>query len=126
MLLNVTDLNVKIKSLKSVLTFGGSILFDESAEEQTLNALKDDIPEIIFEKGAMTFEDLKNEVINHTPAKIDMMKEALDISIIHEDIIITSQDGSRRKKFTTIKDGDMISPNKTKLFYTSNRHYCHQ
>lgn len=98
-----------------------NLLYDFSlfSREQSLDLLQEQVPKKIYEKKELTFKDLKNEIINSTPATEEMIKESLTEAIRQKDIIVTSKRKVIRHKGTTIKDDDLIARSHTtqpKLF----------
>ncbi len=87
--------------------------FDSLAKQESINSLEKEIPKIIYSyEDGVVFENLKNDILNFTPATIDMIKESLENEIHYNDIIISSKDDNIRKKSSTIKNDDIIKAKK--------------
>ena len=83
--------------------------FDDFAKERSINTLEEELPELIYNLKEVSFGQLKNTIINETPATVDFIKKALTPSIASGEIIVKASDQkSLRKKHTTILDNDII------------------
>ncbi len=82
--------------------------FDHGAKEKSLQSLSEELPKIIYAADNISFENLKNRIINEIPVTIDTVKKSLSQHIQYGEILAISEDGIRRQKSTTIKDSDII------------------
>lgn len=83
--------------------------FDNFARAKSIDSLSEEIPRIIKNLKEIKVENLKELIINDTPASFDIIKESLTDSIKSGEIEVKSnQENSKRKKFTTIKNDDII------------------
>lgn len=82
--------------------------FDHGAKEKSLDALSEELPALIHAHENISFDLLKNTIINETPATVDMIKQSLNVHIQTGEIIVKSADGATRQKSNTIKDTDFI------------------
>lgn len=82
--------------------------FDDFAKQQSLDTLSKEVPKLLRKLGNIKYEDFRNSIINETPATNEMIKESLTFALESRDIEIIAEDGSKRHKFTTIKDTDYI------------------
>lgn len=90
--------------------------FDNFAKEKSLESLSEELPKIIYEFDAIEFSQLKDKIINETPATVDMIKESLKEQIHYKELIVKSNKGSIRQKANTIHDSDIImKPNRKQL-----------
>ncbi len=82
--------------------------FDDFSKEKSIESLSEELPKIIYEFDAIEFGQLKNNIINETPATVEMIKESLKEQIYYKEIIIKSKKGAIRQKTNTIHDTDII------------------
>lgn len=83
--------------------------FDNFAKQQSIITLSKELPPMIRNLQEISFDQLKNCIINDTPATVDIIKESLNNSIETGEISIMSYDKtSKRRKFTTIRPNDII------------------
>lgn len=83
--------------------------FDHGSREQSISTLSQELPRLIYEFNNITFSNLKNNILNQTPATIEMIKESIDEHIQYGEIAVTSKEGAKRQKSSTIKDDDVIA-----------------
>lgn len=85
--------------------FGAEYRFDEQARNESMESLPYDITKLIYDSGerSMLVSDLFSGIYNQTPARMEMVKEAIWISAEDKQISI------RNRKRETIKDGDMLT-----------------
>lgn len=95
--------------------------FDNFAKQQSIDTLGNEIPKLIKNKKEIQFDLLKEIIVNETPASFEIIKESLSNSIQSGEIDVKSYDGkSKRKKFTTIQNADIIKwtgQKQTSLFF---------
>ncbi len=93
--------------------------FDDQAEKQTYDALREELPEKIWEhKGQkITVGDLLIENCNYTPANSKHFKKTLEELIKYKSIRVFSSDG-KHERFThnTIHNDDIIEFKQSSLF----------
>lgn len=83
--------------------------FDNFAKEKSIDILSLEIPKIIKNLKSIRFDNLKDIIVNDTPASFDIIKESLENSIKSGEIEFKSEDGSsKRKKHTTIQNKDIV------------------
>lgn len=83
--------------------------FDEFAKEASLKSLAQEIPPLIKSLQEVPFSKLRNTILNETPATIEIIKQSLDDAIQDGEIEIYSVNRkSKREKFTTIKNDDIL------------------
>lgn len=83
--------------------------FDDFAKENNINLLSREIPQIIYNENEISFENLRNSIINQTPATIDIIKESLNRSMKTGEIYVKSFDKkSNRLKSSRIKNNDLL------------------
>lgn len=83
--------------------------FDEFAKELSLKTLSEDLPRAIYNFKTTSFENLKNHILNTTPATVDMLKDSLLHPMDSGEVMVTSIDGAARRSVNAIKDTDIIS-----------------
>jgi len=88
---------------------GNLFAFDNFARKKSIESLSEELPKIIYEFDTVEFSQLKNKIINETPATVDMIKESLREQIHYNELIIKSKDGTIRQKTNTIHDTDIIT-----------------
>jgi len=88
---------------------GNLFKFDNFARKKSIESLSEELPKIIYEFDAIEFSQLKNNIINETPATVDMIKESLREQIHYKELIIKSKEGTIRQKTNTIHDTDIIT-----------------
>jgi three-Cys-motif partner protein len=86
--------------------------FDDFAREQSIETLSEEIPKLIYERQMTLYGDLRDNIINETPATDEMIRKSLTYALDSGEISITSSDWKKRKKYTTIQDDDIIKWNK--------------
>lgn len=83
--------------------------FDDFAKENSINSLSKEIPKIIYSHKEVSFGNLRNSIINQTPATIDIIKESLSILMETGEIYVKSSDKkSNRCKSSRIKNDDLL------------------
>lgn len=83
--------------------------FDDFAKEKSIDSLSEDIPKIICNENEISFECLRNLIINQTPATIDIIKESLNQPMETGEIYVKSSDKkSNRHKSSRIKNDDLL------------------
>ena len=83
--------------------------FDDFAKENSINSLSKEIPKIIYSHKEVSFGNLRNSIINQTPATIDIIKESLSIPMETGEIYVKSSDKkSNRCKSSRIKNDDLL------------------
>ena len=82
---------------------GDEFRFDFNAKKKVLNSLREEIPELIYQRGSIQHSDLLNETSNHTPANREMISEVLWEGVESKEFSI------RRRNAKNIKDGDVIT-----------------
>ena len=83
--------------------------FNDFAKERSIDTLSEEIPRMIHASKEVTFEKLKNSIINETPVTENILRESLSNSLESGEIEIKSADRlSKRKKFTRIKKDDFL------------------
>lgn len=83
--------------------------FDETARLLTLNTIREELPEIIFQYAdGISFSDFYQKIANHTPATTEHLKEVIGSLIDLKAIEVFSPDGKMRTKCSTIKAGDIL------------------
>ena len=85
--------------------------FDNFAEEQSKEALTEELPKLIYDQeyNGVTFHKLQVAIINSTPATRSMIKDSLENSIQSGEIIAKSKKGVVRRVANAIEDDDIIS-----------------
>jgi len=84
-----------------------SFAFDESAAEQTEQALLSEIPRRITPDG-ITFNDFFEQVVNETPATKQMIGHQIRKLTREKELEILSADGKLRKNGVQLQDSDII------------------
>jgi len=83
--------------------------FDDFAKENSINSLSEEIPKIIYSNKEVSFGNLRNSIINQTPATIDIIKESLSKPMETGEIYVKSPDKkSNRRKSSRIKNDDLL------------------
>jgi len=81
---------------------GDEFRFDTVAVSRVLRSLRTEIPELIHQKGSVTYRNLLNEVFNHTPAKREIINKVLWEGVENKELLIP------RRAVENIKDDDVI------------------
>ncbi len=106
-----------IASAQHLLDFGDAHSFDHDSEEKSINILTNQISEMIFNRDAVKFSSLMDNIANRSMADEKVIKKTLEQAMLQKDLIILDPKGKKRLKYTTIKSSDLIIPNKQlKLF----------
>lgn len=83
--------------------------FDDFAKEKSIHSLSSELPKLIYNYKEVSFENLKNSILNETPATVDIIKESLADAMECGEIVIKSQDKvSKRMKYNSIKKDDIL------------------
>ena len=94
------------------LSISEEFRFDRIAQEKVENALRKELPELMYEIEEISYKDLLIKIFNHTPANRDTINKVLWESIESKEFLIS------RRGPTNIKDKDVIkrSPQKVITF----------
>jgi len=65
--------------------------FDSYAKEKSIASLAEELPKLIYDYGIIEFTKLKDNIINETPATIEMIKLSLDEAMQEKEIIVKSE-----------------------------------
>ena len=84
------------------LFIGEDFRFDRAAQKRVENALREELPKLIYKVGEIRYRDLLNGIFNHTPAKREIINNILWELVENKEIIIP------RKDRKNIKDKDVI------------------
>lgn len=99
--------------------FTGGFRFDDVAHRQSSDALFKQLAQNIFQRDQpITMGELFSSTCNTSPATSSMYKEALEALTSERDILITSEDGTRRKSARYIRDTDWIERNRQAGLFT--------
>ena len=95
--------------------------FDEIANEQTLNSLVNEMPELIHNSSeGISFGEFYKNVSNSTPATSEHIRKCAEILIEGKELEIKSIDGKQRRSANTIKDSDIVTiPKQGRLISTN-------
>ncbi|MCU7858513.1 MAG: three-Cys-motif partner protein TcmP [Candidatus Thiodiazotropha sp. (ex Lucinoma kastoroae)] len=96
---------------------GFDFLFDNPAEERSVNLLMNQLPHYIFSHDeGISFGELFATTCNTSPADSIRYKKSVEQLYSHKEIEILSTDGKKRTKATTIRDTDRLIPSKQRSF----------
>ena len=84
------------------LLIGEDFRFDRIAQKRVENALREELPELIYKVEEIRYRDLLNDIFNHTPAKREIINSILWEFVENKELIIS------RKDPKNIKDEDVI------------------
>lgn len=90
--------------------------FDIKAQQQSIDALLKDLPNIIWDKGAIQFSDLIHEISNYTPANSEILKKVMDVLLVNKDILVIGENGKKRRKGNAIHWNDVIKAHTRCIF----------
>ncbi len=102
-------------SLSNQLELG--FCFDDPAQEHSVSTLTEQIPHYVFANDeGISFGELFATTCNTSPADSLRYKDAIETLINQKEIEVTSPDGKRRLKASTIRDTDRLIPSKQLIF----------
>lgn len=92
---------------QSAFSFG--FMFDEPAKAQSIKALGEQIPHLIYPfADGVTFGELFAITCNHSPGSADTYREALGELISFKELEVVSRDGTVRRAGGAIHDTDQV------------------
>jgi three-Cys-motif partner protein len=94
--------------------------FDQDARALSQKALKEQIPQLIFDHHAqgITYRELLAQQANYTPARDQDIRLMLCDPDLRQDLIVLTPKGKQRRNATAPQNEDIIMPNpQRRLFY---------
>lgn len=102
--------------------FDGGFRFDDVARDQSFGALTTQLAENITQRSQpVRIGQLYSSTCNTTPGTSGMYKDVLEGLIAERDIIITGEDGARRKHAKYMRDTDWIERRRQFLLFDAPR-----
>lgn len=93
-------------------------LFDESARIQSVNALMEQIPHLIYpDPDGMTFGEMFSITCNMSPASSQVYRDAIGQLIQLRELEVIGQDGSKRRSANIHDTDQIIAPKQMKFYF---------
>jgi len=91
--------------------------FDKTAGDASVNALIEQISPLVHaQPEGITFGELFKAHCNSSPADSAKYREALEQLVSHKELTITSPNGARRLRASTISSGDLLTVSRQRIF----------
>ena len=99
--------------------FNGGFCFDDVAQRQSAEALVQQLAQNIFKRDQpVRMGELFSSTCNTSPGTSTMYKEALEVLVGDQDIMIKSEDGTTRKRARYISDTDWIERSRQSALFS--------